>query len=294
MTVSVLAANALYQFNPVRFLDMTPFGDRAEYISEWEGEPASLEKGSRVEIENRLGSVEITASKDGMLHASARIRARGATGERARTAAEARHVYVETGPVTRIYTRPDGEFAENKVSVGLLLEIPAGLNISVSNNMGGIKANNTAAESLLLENSLGSIEVDGHTGNLRAKNKMGEIKLQNINGDIDSEGSMGETVITGPEGNVAAQSRVGSIELSSAKPLDKKYVLKGESGEIIFRLPRNSNLKVEASTSLGGISGMETYRDGRGAGSRGEMTLGEGKGSAVLETKMGSIRVDTI
>ncbi|MCL6478906.1 MAG: DUF4097 family beta strand repeat-containing protein [Peptococcaceae bacterium] len=290
------AANALYNFNPGRFLGgvfLDHVFDNNKYVREWQAEqPVALEKGARLEIENRLGDIEITASPDDRMHLSARIEGRGATRERARNIAEAERIHVDTGPVTRIYTGPESGFSGDNVLVSMRLAVPAGLNITANNKLGRILVRKSSAETLSLETSVGRIEINDFTGNVKAKSDLGEVSLKNIAGNTEVETSVGKIEILDPAGDVTATSRIGSIELRSGKPLDKKYLLKGENGQITFSLPRNSSLKVYAFNNHGSISGMESNRNSQGLNNWGELTLGEGKGSARLENKNGSVRVD--
>lgn len=287
ITITGAAANALYGLVPGKLLDESIFRGNTGYVRQWEGQPLDLDQGSRLEIENKIGDIEITASPDSKLHLSARITARGSNEESARAAAHAQRIIVEKGRVTRIYT--DSEW---HTSVKLRLEVPAGLNIRASDKMGSILVQKVIAEALTLETSMGRIEVDDFTGFLKADNKMGEINLKNIKGDSRIDGSMGRITVLQPEGSVTVNNRFGSIELASAKPLEKNYVLKGDNGEITFRLPRSSNLKVQASSDYGSISGVENYRYSQGNNTRGDLTLGGGAGSALLETRNGAIRVE--
>lgn len=71
-------------------------------------------------------------------------------------------------------------------------------------------------------------------------------------------------------------------------------MLKGDNGEITFRLPHNSNLRIQASSDHGSITGLENYRYRKGNNTRGDLTLGGGTGSALLETRNGAIMVEVI
>lgn len=290
MAITASAANALFSINPGNIMNEIFFHDKPAYVRQWQEQPIALEKGSRLEIDNRLGDIQISASPDNLMRISARIEARGTSSERAKAAAEAEKIYMETGPVTRVFTRSEGGFTGNNVAVRMNLEIPAGLRVNASNKAGSILVQGTSAEFLTLEASMGKVEVENHTGNLRVSNKMGDIKLKDIQGDSEIEESTGRIAIDDPAGNVTAFSLNGTIELQSNKPLDKTYELKGHNGQIIFSLPRNSNLKIQAVSNHGNITGME--RSIQGTDNRGDLTLGEGKGTALLEIKNGSIKLN--
>ena len=290
LAVSASAASTISGIVPRDILNEQIFGNRAGYIRQWQGEPLTVSKNTRLEIENRRGSVEYTASPDNRLHLSARIEGRGATEEKARAAAEAARINIENGPVVRVYTDPVTETAVSGASVTLQVAVPAGLNIGTINRSGGITVKGVSAASLSLETSSGGIEVEEYTGELRARSNNGEITLGRVSGNADIESSNGRIAIRDPRGDVKAVNRNGGIELESDSPLDGKYVLRGDNGEIIFRLPGSSSLKIKASSRNGGISGLENIKGQPGSQSA-ETSLGSGKGSADLETRNGHIDV---
>lgn len=288
LALALWLANTIYGFTPAGLIDELLGRHGPESVSTWQGEPVEIAGGSRLEVENGAGSVEIVPSPDGRLHVSARIVGTGLTGGGAGPGTG--KVFVEPGRVTRVYTKhADGRFSR----VMLKVEAPEGLKISVSNKLGSITASNTSAELLSLDSSAGSVEVDGHRGALNVENRLGEITVKNVNGTVDIEGSAGRINIINPAGNVTAESKNGAIRLDSSVPLDKNYILKGENGEIAFRAPRNSSLKVQASSRNGGIIGMNSYRSDYGQ-TRGEAVIGGGAGSVRLETRNGAIKFEMV
>lgn len=290
LAVSASAASALSQIVPRDILNEEIFGDRTGYVRQWQGDPVAVTRGSRLEIENMLGNVEISTSPDNKLHLSARIEGKGSTEEKARAAAEAAKINIETGPVIRVHTDPPAGAAGWEVSIRLQVAVPAGLNISTTNRYGVITVNGLSAESLSLETSSGEIEVDKFAGALKAKSNSGEIILSEVGGNADIESSNGRITIRDPGGDVKAVNRNGGIDLDSNSPLNGQYVLRGDNGEIVFRLPGSSSLKIKAASRNGGISGLENIKSQPGSQSA-ETSLGSGKGSADLETRNGHIDV---
>jgi len=289
IALAMWSVNTLYKIAPVDFIEQLFINQGIEHTRNWQGDPLVL-AGSNLEIENKIGNIEITPSPDHRLHLSARITGGGITGDKARASAESTKIYVEPGPVTRVYTSSQDGHSRVSSNVRLKVEIPAGLNVTVSNKMGNIVLQKTSARYLSLEANAGKIEVYEFNGDLRAINHTGDINLKDINGNSEVEGMAGRISIINPRGEVTAVSRNGSIDLASSLPLDSKYVLRESNGEITFRLPRSSNLKARATTYNGGISGMKNNPN-VGGQTTGELALGEGKGSAILETKNGHIRV---
>lgn len=285
---ALAAANALSGLIPGKLMEEGFWwGQRSEYQRQWQGDPVSLEKGAFLEVENKLGEVEIIPSPDDRLHLSARITGKGPNPGAARAAAENMRVVVESGKITRVYTDQD-----RNTLARLRLEIPKGLKVKVSDDMGSITARGISAESLELKTSMGRVEAEGVTGSIDAASRMGEVSLKEISGDITAETSMGRVNIVNPAGVVSAVSKNGSVSLSSDRPLNGKYSLRSDLGQVTLRLPRSSDLRIQAVTEHGGISGLEGNRTNQSGGSRGDLTLGGGAGLANLETKNGSVRVD--
>lgn len=287
MALALWSANTIYNFSPLWLLNELIDRHGNERTTVWQGDPVEIVRGSRLEIENNAGSVEISPSPDGKLHVSALITGPGSPEESPPTSAKEERIIVEPGQVTKIYTRhEDRQFERIKLKVWL----PEGLSVSVSNKLGGVVSRNISAEMLSVESSAGTVEVDGHRGGLEVENKLGETTVKNVDGTVKIEGAAGRINIINPMGNVIVESGNGSIRLNSSAPLDKNYELRGENGEITFSAPRSSSLKVEASSHNGGISGIESRRS-HGL-NKGEAVLGDGRGSALLEMKNGSIRFE--
>jgi hypothetical protein len=291
LALSAWVANTVSNIAPGDFLTDQIFGDNAGYVRHWQGDPVPVGEGSRLEIESRLGDLEITASPDDRLHLSARIEGRGSTEDKARAAAEATEIHVETGPVVRVYTDANRTGGRAGATIKLQAAVPAGLKIAVSNRTGGITVKGLSAESLDIDTWAGGIDIDQFTGALKAKSDAGEISLGGLNGNADIEASNGRIEIRNPGGDIKAVNRNGSISLESDSPLSGKYMLRGDNGEITIRLPRDSDLKIKASSKNGEIAGLENASTQPGHNT-GEATLGSGKGLADLETKNGRVEVD--
>lgn len=285
-----VAASALYSIIPGNLFDLGLLGNNASYIRQWQGDPVTISPGSSLEVSNKMGDIDITASPDDKLHLSASIEGRESSGDRARAAAEAVVIHVKTGPVTKVYTTQADGFGKKGVAVKFQLAIPPGLNIDTGNNLGNITARGLSAENIMLQSSAGRVVVEDCTGNIGAENKLGEIEISGVKGDIKAQAAMGRITIKNPRGDVTATTRNGSINLESDNPLNGNYVLRGDNGEITLRLPRSSDLMIKASTKNGGISGLENIKGQPGSQS-GETSLGSGKGSADLETRNGRIDV---
>lgn len=136
----------------------------------------------------------------------------------------------------------------------------------------------------------------------RAMNKEAEVHLHAaliivmiLVGNVIARSSAG-IVVAEPGGDVDARTAAGKIKLTSESPLQGKYRLESETGEIDFRMPRKSDLSIEAEADIGRVvvQGLEgTVRQG-GPGQIFTAKLGDGTGSAELEVRGGTISVGTI
>ncbi|MFZ5597922.1 MAG: DUF4097 family beta strand repeat-containing protein [Bacillota bacterium] len=293
IAVLALFASAVYKLAPYDLLGEIFNVNGSEYVRDWQGDPIAAAEGSRLEVDVKSGSIEITPSPDDKIHVSAKITGRGSTPENAKAAAENQKIQVEAGQLIKIYTLPENVPGGKNTSVKMQLEIPSGLEVTASTNLGNILAQKTSAKKLSLETASGRIEVEDQSGDVRAVSRLGEINLSSVAGDAVAESSEGRITILNPGGNVTATCCNGSIELASSSPLVKKYELRGTNGGITFRLPKNSSLKIQARNNNSNISGLEKYSGGPGEFT-GEATLGDSKGSAFLETNNGDIRVNII
>lgn len=130
-------------------------------------------------------------------------------------------------------------------------------------------------------------------GSLEAESENGRITAAGVSGKITAETDNGGIRIEDPGGDVVAGSENGSVELTSDGPLDKSYLLQSEQGKLSVRLPRISDLEIEARTSHGRISGLSAENNS-GASQEGidRLKLGTGKGRLRLITENGSIQLN--
>ena len=286
------AANAVSGLGISNLLDNVNFAQNHRHVREWQSEPVTVTKGSGLGIESNMGEINLEPSSDGKLHVYARITGRASSESGSKAAAEAAKVVIEQGQITRIYVDKANTPANSNISTDFKIQVPNGMTINADNRMGRIVASHMDGN-LELKSDMGEIIVEDTRGDINAASRMGSLNVKKVTGKIDTSTDMGRIYIEDPAGEVRASTRMGEIELISAAPLIESYYLNTDNGRIFFRLPRKSNLTLEAETRRGSISGLENgVASQDAANSSGKLTLGSGKGTARLTTGNGQIDVD--
>ncbi len=294
ITVNAVS-NAIHGLGIGGLMDHVSFGNNHSHVREWQSEPIAVDNGSTLDIDNIMGEVNLEPSPDGKLHVSARITGRADNDAEAKAVADAARVVTEKGQVTRIYIDSgEGPAQNNRISADMKIQVPPDLEIKVENKMGRITSQDIKAN-LDLSSDMGEINVERLQGDLKAYSKMGSVNAIKVTGKTDLNTNMGRINIQEPGADVTANTRMGEIELVSGNPLEKSYTLNTTNGRILFRLPEDSNLTVEAKATHGRISGIRGSEDRVQSvnNNTGKMVLNGGKGSARLTTSNGSIEVET-
>jgi hypothetical protein len=272
-------------------LNDTVFRERISYTRHWQGEPFALAGGSRLTLENENGTLHIRKSEDGNLRATAEIVSYGSTEEKARMEAERKEIIIEKGISTRIIADSVTSRGFNGV-VNLTVEVPPGLIIVADVSNGSIEVDNAEGR-FNIRTDNGKVGVRDLDGSLEVRSENGRITAAGVSGDISAATENGLIRIENPGGDVVAESENGAIELTSERPLDKNYLLQSMQGKLSARLPKTSDLEMEAKTSHGRISGMSVENNAVPAQNGSDrLKLGTGKGSARLITENGSIQVN--
>lgn len=286
-------ANAVSGLGVGNLLENVSFGQDHRQVRDWQSEPVNVAKGSSLEIASNMGQIDLEPSSDGKLHVFARITGRAGSEAGAKAAAEAAKVVIEQGRITRIYTDKANAPAHSNISTDFRIQLPGGMAINADNKMGRISSRHVEGN-LELKSDMGEINVEDTRGNINATSRMGSVNIKKATGKIDASTDMGKVYIEDPGAGVRASTRMGEIELISANPLNESYDLNTDNGRILFRLPGQSNLTIEAKTRRGSISGLENDTTGQnGVNSSGKLTLGNGKGTARLTAGNGKIDVET-
>ncbi|TEB07521.1 hypothetical protein Psch_01075 [Pelotomaculum schinkii] len=291
LVLAGLVINALPSLELNRIIEESLFENRYSYTRQWESKPVSLAEGSRLKVDNQLGSILIKPSQDGELHAMAKIISYGPNEEKATASADKFEVTVEEGSTTRIFTSLSEAARRTPGEVILAVEAPPGLTLELAGGNGEIEAGNLSGNMNI--NSLhGDVIVSNLDGSLEVKGENGRLTAVGISGDLKLTSENGEVRVENPKGSVKVESRNGLVELISELPLEKVYDLRSVNGALTLTIPGQSSLELEARTSNGSISvagkGPEPDPGVKGY----ELKLGAGKGQAKLSTQNGPIELN--
>ncbi len=148
------------------------------------------------------------------------------------------------------------------------------------------------------------LKVTSVSGNIVCRDRKADIQFQTTNGDIELANCFGKLTTTTMNGNITidgatsdATIRTTNGELNLYLALDDNGRIKAktENGSIHLQLPDNVSSMVSARTDYGTVSSgyfgsslsinpRQTYASGR---------LGNGDGTILVETRSGSIYLDT-
>ena len=173
-------------------------------------------------------------------------------------------------------------------------------NVDITASTGSIKVNSTVTNDIKVNNTTGSITVDGigSPNSVNLKNSTGSIKLLNTlaTGDIIVSNSTGGCKIENVTcQNIKATASTGSVNLDNVQAVDNME-LKSSTGGVRFY---NSDANyIKASTSTGSIKGsvltgkMFTAKSDTGSVHVPPST--SGTGTCELKSSTGSINVEIV
>jgi len=254
---------------------------------------------TKVRAEEHKGNFDIRPSSDGMLHVNASIVGWGPSEVDAKKRAEFVKINISEGSVINISRGHDRSFqGRRQADIKYRLEIPDGVDIEIENGLGDIKANNLASN-ILIDNQNGDVSLTDIKGNVVVNGENGQLSCRSIYGNVDVRMRTGDIEIFEPYKDVRVTNRNGRIELSGSKTLDSNYNIINRNGEIVCRIPEESNVKISAQLdtgSIGGSLGLRAERlpepGGSGDVTRGTAVLGNGEGSINIFNRNGNIVLD--
>lgn len=211
----------------------------------------------------------------------------------------------------------------------LRIELPAGRDVQVWGVVGNMTARDVAASSLLLDTHSGRVTVDGLEGNLEVDTGSGSVDVRRIRGDVGIDTGSGRVSLDDVTGRsvlvdtgsgrvtatgvtadeVEVDTGSGSVELARIDARDllvdtgsgsveaellgrvDRVEIDTGSGGVTLRLPPGLDAEIEADTGSGGIDvdfPVDVIRMSRD-NFRGR--AGAGRGSILVDTGSGRIRL---
>lgn len=155
----------------------------------------------------------------------------------------------------------------------------------------------------------GDISMDGIPGDPRVSTVNGDLHVRQLAGDLRAELEDGDVTVRGTDGVVAASTVDGDVTIEDPGGLDSVVVTAGDvttdvphlrsdahlettDGDIVVRLTKVPDLRIEARTTAGDITGRSLLEDVETATERElEGQVGEGSYTLVLESTAGDIEI---
>lgn len=266
-----------------------------------------------VRIENDLGNVEINATEDKTLAATAELKIHGwmmrrrnnrlaqefdlsgeRQGERYLIRLQKPQTFINrgrTGVAANIsLTLPKGLSAEIVSAAGKVKVGAVDGNLKIESSAGKIEVERVRGN-LEARSSLGAIEVGSVFGSARIKASAGKIEVAQIRGAAEVESSLGEVVLLDCAGPVRAKVDKGRLKVNLAGvPSDCDFEVSMGSAEI--GITRRANFSLAAETSMGSIeSDFPVAINKEMAEARANGPVNGGGPLVRIEASMGSIQV---
>jgi len=227
-------------------------------VEEWKGS-YTLPAGSRVDVSNVNGPIEVVASTNAQIEIVAERTARAGSDEAARELLKAVEIKEEVSTdavvIETVHQRSTGAFGRGRVNVNYTVKVPEGMQVTVRTENGGVR----------LAGVRGTFDAGTTNGGIRAVNLSGAIKAEVINGGI----------------------RVDMLRVEG--PVELKSV----NGGVTVGLPAGVNAELQARAVNGGVTVQDSFnittteRERRRVAGR----LNAGGPLISLETTNGGVRV---
>ena len=145
-----------------------------------------------------------------------------------------------------------------------------------------------------LRTSGGRIKANGVKGHLNARTSGGGIHVGDHSGNADVSTSGGSIELGSVKGNITASTSGGSIQAVMVGQPDKDCSLRTSGGSIHLKVSPDANLRIDASTSGGGVKSNLTLSNPELKRSSLQGQLNSGGPTLKARTSGGSIQIHSI
>jgi beta-lactamase regulating signal transducer with metallopeptidase domain len=219
---------------PAQSVDVSRTSDGKYVATKRMGFVGKVNPGSPFVLENTVGNIVLSPSKDGTYDITAVMRATASTAGQARAMVEQIAMSGHTGP-ERFYLKPvKGNNKEWKnLTVDLHVTVPAGAHLDIKTNLGDVHLNDLR----------GQIKALTNLGSIRAVNSSGQLDLTSNMGDIEFVAARDLSA------TLKASTAMGSIE--SELPLDVTRDMM--SAQIVDGVVGTGDDSIQLTTSMGAV-----------------------------------------
>ncbi len=268
---------------------------KQEHFERTETLSASMAGLEQIKIDTSFGDVKITGSDTTQCSATAKINAQAPTIEEARQLAEQTKIILVPEGTVLVFRIEKPHLGHNR-SVGVAYEvtIPTKTAIKCDTSFGKVDLKNITGN-IDAKTSFGKISLKNIVGDIDAKTSFGKISADNITGKIRLDTSFGEVdceAINTPDFQAKSSHGKMNINFSDACPADLHARIETSFGEVDVDVPSNFAGDLVAETSFGSVkTDMPITIKGEVGRTGLKGTIGEGKGSIVLKTSFGAIKI---
>jgi len=210
---------------------------------------------TQLQVESSNGFVVVEAADTSTVTATARLRSRGDTLEKAEARVEAivYEMRQDGNTVTLRYRSADQTDDVRRYSgVSFTVTVPRQADVYADTSNGDITVSG-AQGAFDLDTSNGDIELDDLIGTINADTSNGRIEVAGVNGVLILETSNGAIRMDDVEARVDARTSNGRIEFSGVLVGDS-HTMRTSNGTIGIEIPADASIAFDASTSIGSIT----------------------------------------
>lgn len=210
---------------------------------------------TQLNVDSSNGFILVEAADTSTVTATARLRSRGETLEKAEERVDAivYEMSQEGDIVTLRYRSSDQTDAVRRYSgVSFTVTVPRQSDIDAETSNGDIVVSG-AQGAFDLDTSNGDIELSDLIGTVTADTSNGRIEADRVNGALTLETSNGAIRLENVEARVDARTSNGRIEFSGVLVGDS-HRMRTSNGTIVVEVPASASMAFDASTSIGRIS----------------------------------------
>ncbi|MGE5652825.1 MAG: DUF4097 family beta strand repeat-containing protein [Bacillota bacterium] len=145
----------------------------------------------------------------------------------------------------------------------------------------------------VVRSSFGRVELRNVTGRAEIEAKNGGVLANDIKGDLVITSSFGSAEIANPGRQVTVKSENGSITVVSSDAPRQRYDLQTKFGSVRVRLPKGSDIDVDASSDFGKVEmpvPASIVREGNRTTAR--LSIGSGGPLITLRSENGNVTVE--
>ncbi len=210
---------------------------------------------TQLQVESSNGFIVVEAADTSTVTATARLRSRGDTLEKAeqRVEAIAYEMSQDGDTVTLRYRSSDQTDNVRRYSgVSFTVTVPRQADVYADTSNGDIAVRGVQG-AFDLDTSNGDIELDNLTGTVNADTSNGRIEVDGVDGTLTLETSNGAISMDNVQARVDAQTSNGRIEFSGILVGDS-HQMRTSNGTIGIEIPAGASITFNASTSIGSIT----------------------------------------